>query len=223
MRRLAAERLLVRQHLVEHRTDGEDVAAVIDRLPGDLLWRHVVGRAHHHADLGQVRSRRARDAEVEDLHVPRFAADHQVRGLDVAMDDAALVRVGEALADVGDELDPAADRERRPAMNQLAERLAGDVLHRDERLSLVCPDVVDGDDVRMLEARGDLRLANEALADLGVVDAQQLDRDEAIDRGIEREIEHAHPAMAETVPNLITADGRRLCHRGGGFSNGSKL
>ena len=41
-----------------------------------------------------------------------------------------------------------------------------------------------GDDVRMLQTGGEPRLADEALADLRLIDAQELQRDEPIDGGI---------------------------------------
>ena len=41
--------LAVREQLVNHRADREDVAAVIDGRPFDLLRRHVAGRPQEHA------------------------------------------------------------------------------------------------------------------------------------------------------------------------------
>ena len=99
--------------------------------------------------------------------------------------------------------------ERRAPPDQLGQRLARDVLHGDERLAVVLADVVDGDDVRVLQPRREPRLALEALADVGVVDAQHLDRDEAIDGRIEREEERAHAALAEALADVIAIDGRR--------------
>ena len=75
-----------------------------------LLGRHVADRAEHGAGLGLVRfawasslwlpagPRRdlAREAEVEDLHAA-VAGEEDVLGLEVAVDDALLVRGGEAV------------------------------------------------------------------------------------------------------------------------------
>ena len=49
----AGKRFAVREQLVAHGADGEDVAAVIDFAAFDLLRRHVAGRADHHVDLRQ--------------------------------------------------------------------------------------------------------------------------------------------------------------------------
>ena len=63
------------------------------------------------------------------------------------------------------------------------------------------------DDVRMAQAAGGARLPREALAkSLGVeAVAQQLDRDEAIDRGVAREKQRPHPAFTDLVEDLIAA------------------
>ena len=51
-RRVALERLLAGEQLVQDRAEGEDVRAVVDRQAADLLGRHVAHRAHHRAGLG---------------------------------------------------------------------------------------------------------------------------------------------------------------------------
>ena len=111
-----------------------------------------------------------------------------------------------------DQLDALPRVERRPAPDQLGQRLARDVLHGDERLAVVLADVVDGDDVGVLQPRRQPRLALEALAHVGVVDAQHLDRDEAIDRRIEGEEQRAHPALAEAFADAVAIDGLRQLH-----------
>src|SRR5699024_5782461 len=81
-----------------------------------------------------------------------------------------------------------------------------------ERLAVVLADVVDGDDVRMLQPRRQPRLALEALADVGVVDAQHLDRDEAVDGRIEGEEQRSHPALAEAFADAVAIDGLGQLH-----------
>ena len=102
-----AERPLPAQHLVEHRAEGEDVGAVIDRR----------GRAPAQGPCRQTCRRRCRSwsprasrrsavgcdglgqAEVENLDVI-VARDHHVLGLEIAMDDAAGVGGGDAARDL---------------------------------------------------------------------------------------------------------------------------
>ncbi len=210
--RLGLERLAVDEQLVEDQPHREDVAAVIDGVAAHLLRRHVVRRADDHADLRQPRLAGAGDPEIQDLQDVRVAAENQVGRLDVAVDDAVLVGEGEAAADLDDQLDALARVERSAPPDQLGQRLARDVLHGDERLAVVLADVVDGDDVRVLQPRRQPRLALEALADVGVVDAQHLDRDEAIDGRVEGQEQRAHAALAEALADAIAIDGLGQLH-----------
>ena len=109
----AGKRLAVGEQLVQDRADGEDVAPPVDDLPGDLLGRHVVERADQHAGLRHAGLGDARDAEVEDLD-RRRRLDHDVGRLDVAVDDARLVREAEAGAELLDQLQLARDVDRQP-------------------------------------------------------------------------------------------------------------
>ena len=68
-------------------------------------------------------------------------------------------------------------------------------------------EIVDGDDVRMLELRGDAALAHEAPRDRGLrVDAelQRLQRDDAADLAIARAHDLADAAGAERVAELVS-------------------
>ena len=83
--------------------------------PSDLLGAHVADRADHlarhrlHRRL-QLGLRRAREPEVEHLGLARFG-DEDVGRLQIAVDDAALVRVLDGVGDLGDEREPfAGDR-----------------------------------------------------------------------------------------------------------------
>src|SRR5262249_20502796 len=57
-RRIALERSLARQHLVENGAEGEDVRAMIGLLPAHLLRRHIADSAQHHARIGKLLLRR---------------------------------------------------------------------------------------------------------------------------------------------------------------------
>ena len=96
----------------------------------------------------------------------------------------ALWAVREAFTELRDEGELADEGHRRPALDQLGQRLTSDVFHRDERLLVVLADVVDGDDVRVLQPPGGARLPHEAVAHVvGVFDAQEFEGDEPIDWG----------------------------------------
>ena len=103
--RVAGERLLSRQRLVEDHAEREEVCPAIDGLSFHLLWRHVVRRAEELPGRRQVRRIRGdlRDAEIGDLRA-KPGADDDVRRLDVAMDDPFEVREIESLGNLRDQL-----------------------------------------------------------------------------------------------------------------------
>ena len=98
---LALERALAGEDLVEHQAERVDVAARRDLAAGELLGRHVGGRAR-----AKRFARRAGEAEVGDADLAG-AVEHHVGRLEVAMDDAAFVRGGEAGADLARDLERA--------------------------------------------------------------------------------------------------------------------
>ena len=100
VRVLALERQLADGELVEHDADGEHVGAEVERPALDVLGRHVRRRAEQLAGHGQpLEVDHVRDAEVHQLH-DAVGPDHDVLGLDVAVQDAAGVRVGERARDL---------------------------------------------------------------------------------------------------------------------------
>jgi hypothetical protein len=91
-------------------------------------------------------------------------ADDDVGGLEVAVDDVVVVRVGHGIGH-GDHVVEEADalRDGRSVGDELAQRTAGDELHRVERRAVgPATGFVNGDDAGMLEARGDQGFAQEA-------------------------------------------------------------
>ena len=135
------------------------------------------------------------------------------------MDDAALVRVVDRLADGREEAEPQLEllrRHRRRALRQpLPERLAPHQLHGEEVVAVPgVAGLVDGGDVRVLEAAEDLRLAVEH-AGVQVVDvvalAHHLEGDAAARVLLLGLPDDAHAALAEQADDLVLAD--RLRHR----------
>ncbi|HEY6213713.1 MAG TPA: hypothetical protein VIW45_15580 [Vicinamibacterales bacterium] len=206
---VAWERALECEELVDDRADGENVRAMVDRTPRHLLGRHVVQRAHQRAGLRHAGRRcvsDARDAEVQDLQ--RSArVEHQVRRLDVAVNDAGAVCVREAVAELLHQNELLIERHLLALADHARERRAFDVLHRDEWAAHVLADVVYDHDVLVIKARVRARLALEPFAELVGFDvlAQQLDGEQAIHFGIAREVEGSHPAFAEALQYLVAA------------------
>ena len=205
------ERDLAREQLERHAADRVEVRPRADVLRHRLLGRHVGRRADRRARRGQEGARlhlrrRLGDAEVGDLHAP-VRGDHQVLGLEVAVDDAVLLRVGEP----GEQaLEHAADLRQGHLADVRAQRAALDVLHRDVRRAVVLEVVVHGDDVRMAQRAGHARLAQEALGERrvgGVEGAQLLERDEAVQVGLARQVHERHAAAPQLAQDLVSADG----------------
>ncbi|MCX5743387.1 MAG: hypothetical protein NT062_12915 [Proteobacteria bacterium] len=207
-----------RQHVVERRAERVDIAAFVDRGAAQLLGCHEPRGAEHDADPrvdGVVEPRRfGRRAPADDVvgladHLREAPVDHHrlaeladedVRRLDVAMHDAALVSVGDGLGGVHEVLDEAEaildvarrrDERLERAPRDLAHHVVGHAIRRR-------PGVVDRHDRRVLEAGGDLGLALEARERVGVERQRLLHRDHAAEHGVER-LDHAPHAAARDL------------------------
>ena len=200
---------LAREELEEHAAHAEEVAAAVDLEPLHLLGRHVVGRAHDVAGAGHGGGGEPGHPEVHDLH-RLVLIDEDVRGLDVAVHDALLVRVGEAQEHRGDHRDLALYVQGGLATHGLLEVLAFQELHRYVRRAVrVVIEVEDHHHVGMGHLRHGLGFAFEALLQLGVVgDARNhhLQGHVAVETGVPGEVDHAHGALAQGLQDVELAD-----------------
>ena len=148
---LGVERPHAAQQLVERDAEREQVAARRDGLAERLLGGGVARRA---GGLG-VLALGDGDAEVAQRRLA-LGVDPDVVGLDVAVDDAVGVRVGERVGDLapgGDHLlrlQPARGR----ALEPVGQRPARHVARDQARRARVVEDVVDGDDVAVAAQPG---------------------------------------------------------------------
>ncbi len=182
---------------------------------GELFRRHVgrcpEERTARHARDGVGRDD-ACDAEVEDLEQasPR---DHQVGGLDVAVDDSAAVRIAQPVGELVEQLQLAQHRERLAVPDERGQRGALDVLHRDEELAVVLVHVVHRHDVRMLQSPGRTGFADEAPAKVVIVDLQELEGDVPVDHRVAGQVEQPHAALPQEAEHVVAADaGGNLGH-----------
>ena len=124
------------------------------------------------------------------------------------MDDAALVRRGQAGADLPRHLERALHREPADAAQQRAELLAVDVLHREEGVAVDLVDVVDAADVRMRHLPRHPHFAVQLHQPRGIVvdfRGQELERDRLRQLEIVGAIHLAHAAAAETPDDAVAA------------------
>jgi hypothetical protein len=160
--------------------------------------------------LGEVRPGRLGDAEVDHLgHRPAIVlGDQHVGGLNVAVDDALVVRVLDRLADRHKQLQPLPRRQLvRVAVAR--DRHALDQLHDEEGPAVGRrPGVEDPGDVRVVHQGQGLPLRLEARQHLLAVHPRldQLDSDEALDRlGLLGHPDRAHAAFAHRLQQLEPA------------------
>jgi hypothetical protein len=229
---LSGERTFAVQRFPQRDAEAEGVGGRRHRPAEELLGRHVrrgpdhvaardrhlqaaaaavgeplAGPGGEIADPGQP--------EVGDPHrllgAARAALDQHVARLEVAVDQAGGVGGGEA-APGGDEqrqhLAPVVAAPRQ----HLAEGVAVDQLHDQVQIAVVDPDVVDRDHVGMGQPGQRLGLAPQPLLEPAAARralAQHLDRDRAIELGIDGGVDHAHPAGADPAHDPVAPDGRR--------------
>ena len=151
--RRAGERRASGEHLVEHRPEREQIGAMVDLAAAQLLGRHVVQRAQHHPGHGEPerlrvigRRRREELGQPEVEHLDSLPpGEHHVRALDVAVHDAAAVRVVEGVGHLHRDLERVGHLDRTTGQAG-GEGLALHVLHGDEERLAVFDQVVgDGD------------------------------------------------------------------------------
>jgi hypothetical protein len=140
VRVLALEGQLADGELVQHDAAREHVGAEVELLAEHVLGRHVRRRAeqlpgHGHA----LRVDHLRDAEVGQLDHP-VGPDHHVLRLDVAVQDAVAVGVGQRAADLRHHHRAELGEARRVIGDELLERRALDELGDDVALGRVAPE-----------------------------------------------------------------------------------
>src|SRR5262249_7752192 len=130
-----------------------------------------------------------REAEVQDLDVP-VAGDEQVFGLQVAVNDSAVVGRRKPAGELRRVVDGCGGR-KGPAAEAFAERFALEQLRDDVRRAVVGCDVVNREYVRVVERAGGLGLPlepGEALWVAHHVRAQDLERYVSADPRVSRAV-----------------------------------
>ena len=168
-RRVADERHRAGDRLDHHEPERVEVGATVERRARALLRRGVARGADDRAGrLGPARlGERAGEPEVGDAH-DAVLVEEEVRGLDVAVDEAAAVRVVERGGDLAADVRGLRGREPVPGVEHAAQRAAGEQLEHHERHAVLAP-VVDRHHVRVVQRRRELRLGAEAPQEAGVV------------------------------------------------------
>ena len=220
------ERRPAGEALVEHAPERVLVGRAEHRVVLDLLRRDVVARAEHRPRDGQP-GRPAhvlRDAEVGQVHVirvPLVAAlrDEQVPRLDVPVHEPAAVRGVKRPRGLLKQVHALVRRQPAPVRDQVPQVGAGNVAHRNVKQPVARPEIVNGDDVRMVQRSRDLRfLAESGPEDLviGQFGGEDLQRDHVTQPWVLRLVDDAHAAPAkhrtQPVASEVRADKRQFGH-----------
>ena len=139
-----------------------------------------------------------REAEIENFD-DAVRCDFDVRGLQVAMDDAALVRGVQGIGDLSRDRERVSERQRT-LRDPFRQRLALDELEHECGAAIDVLEAINRADVGMIQRRQHARFALEAREALriGREDVRQdFDRDVATELLIMGAIDLAHAANAE--------------------------
>jgi DNA invertase Pin-like site-specific DNA recombinase len=221
-----------RQQLIQNRPEGVDIGARSHVLaPTGGLFRSHVTRGSQHM-LAERRARRnvqpLGQAEVADLWLkmsrgiradaarrdpmPGVTTNQEhVSGFQFAVDDAAL---GGSVNGAGQHLDQLGGLSRGlgPRADPVLQVAAVEVLHREKGVPVVFADLEDLNQVGVLQTGNGFNLGLEAspLRRRGVPARQQhFQRDQPLQAGLTRLVDHAHAAAAQFAEDLIAWNARK--------------
>ncbi len=129
------------------------------------------------------------------------------------MDDIVNVRIAESSAHFRHDPQPIHHRERAIIANELLEGIPFHAFHHDVRNSVLFAEVIDGDDVRVLQARGLAAFLIEAgqhFRVIGHAACKCLDSYFATELVVESTIHHAHTTAAEDLHDHVLANALEL-------------
>ena len=194
------------RHSPGERVERGDAERIEIRSRVDVAAERLFG-AHELRRAGDAVARVTRDRgdpEIGDQRTTGGRFEQDVVRLHVAMHDALRVRVGQRPRDLADQPYAIAGRHRATLPNALGERFPFDERHHveDEAVDLV--DGMNRDYVRVRQLGGEPRFAQEAVAQsLRLVGREELDRDEAVEVDLAREIDDSHPAATQLANDRI--------------------
>ena len=145
-----------------------------------------------------------RQAEIEHLDAV-VLRDHDVVGLEIAMEDAPIVRRGQPFGHFRGNAQRVLRRQRL-AVHQRAQVLAVDQLHGDPGEALGVTRLVDGDDVGMIEGGGGPRFLFEPAQRLrtgGQLGRQDLQGHFTTELVVSRTVDLSHPARTNYAEDLV--------------------
>ena len=138
------------QHLIQDDADGPDVRLAVGVLLGVEVFRRHVGVGAGPA-RDRVRPQDFGQAEVHQLY-HALAGQQDIGGLDVAVNGAMGVGVGQPVTDLSGNVERLGDGELRGLAENVLEVAPTDVLHVNDDLAADLVHAVDLDDIRVAQA-----------------------------------------------------------------------
>ncbi len=217
---VAAERPLARQQLEQHDAGGVEVGSRICCLAADLFGRHVAWRAQYQAGSSLLCRLDAGDAEITQLQAAG-ARDEDVGRLDVAMNNALVVRVGQGIKQFANQAQTILGREDKALIKILLQLLAIDEFHHQVAGAGFFAVIEQADDMGMVELARRTGFDQKAASLFGglivskVQTADRLDRNTAFDDAVHALVDEPHSTLTEGADDLVFAElGRQVAHPG---------
>ena len=201
----AVKRLLSGKHLVHGNAERIDVASRVGILASGLLRRNVVYRADRLALILVYLVFERGYAEIPDFYCP-VAQQHDVLGLDIAVDDTALMRVHKGFCDLLCKMQDLAPRERAFFIHVLPERDAVYKFHNYVLDNIAVADVIDRDNIGVRQHCDRVRLRAESASELLVrrrIVAHYLHCDISVEPVVKRLVNDRHSALADNLKNIV--------------------
>ncbi len=201
------------EHLVEQGAEGVEVALRAGRLAERLLGREIGHGPHQRAPADAGAPLRRCQAEVAEPGMP-VVVEPDVRGLQVAMDDSARVRVLEGAGDVHRDLDRPRHLEPPPVRGQQRLHVAPrHVFADDVGAARVLSGVMHPDHVGMVsELAHRVGLAASTRLDRGgdAGGVEQGHRDLLVGARVLRQVDPLAPTLPEELLEPVAAAGNGL-------------
>jgi hypothetical protein len=181
-----------------------DIRPGVELATFDLFGAHVERRAHRDADLREVGAAIALDARQAEVGHFHFAAarEHDIFGLDVAVDDAFVAGFGERGGDLPHNIERQLRCERAARADDFAEIAPWNILLSNEMDAVDLPDFVDLHDAAVDERGGGAGLMVKAADVIGVAGelrVEDFEGDLTAERELLGQIDLGHRAAAETA------------------------
>ena len=146
------------------------------------------------------------ETEVQKLHA--HLREHDVGWLQIPMDDAGAMGLGERVCDLDRVLERLVTRERSPRQS-VRKRLAFDELHDQEISPVLTSDVIQRTDVGMVQLRDRPGFPLEPLLPFWTVSEvrrEHFDGDGSIEARVDGFVDLTHPARTDGLGDLVVAE-----------------